>query len=132
MENEEIMRLKDVIERQRKEAAKDTQERREAEFLKEYRAKRKVVNKELERTRKIEDREDAESRKRKKVKTAPKIVTRKPGDQDTATTEAKRRDAERIERNRRIEKIAAERAAESKEQAAARFAETMRKVRGIG
>ena len=132
MENEEIMRLKDVIERQRKEAAKDTPERREAEFLKEYRAKRKVVNKELERTRKIEDREDAESRKRKKFKIAPKIVTRRPGDQDTATTEAKRRDAERIERKRRIEKIAAERAAESNEQAAARFAETMRKVRGIG
>lgn len=131
MENADVMRLKAVIERQRKEAAKDTPEKREAAWLKDYRAKRKIVGAAIaDDVRKAERIE--EERREAEAKESAKRNAENERRESEAAEEARRQDQERIERKRRIDAIAAERAAESKEQAAARFAETMRKVRGIG
>ena len=131
MTTEDIFRLKAVIERQRKEAAKDTPEKREAAWLKDYRVKRKIVGAEIAADVRKAERIEEERREAEAKESETRNAENERRESESAK-EAKRRDAERIERNRRIEKIAAERAAESKEQAAARFAETMRKVRGIG
>lgn len=128
---DDIMRLKAVIERQRKEEAKDTPEKREAAWLNDYRVKRKIVGAEIAAdVRKAERIE--EERREAEAKESAKRNAENERRESEAAEEARRQDQERIERKRRIDAIAAERAAESKEQAAARFAETMRKVRGIG
>lgn len=131
MSNEEIFRLKAVIERQRKKAAKDTPEKRDAEWLKDYRAKRKIVGAAIADDVRKAERIEEDRRNAEAAETARRNAETEQRDREAAE-EARRQDRERIERSRRINRIAAEFDAESKEQAAARFAETMRRVRGIG
>lgn len=131
MTNKDIMRLKAVIDRQRKEAAKDTPEKRDAEWLKDYREKRKIVGAEIAADLRKAKRIEEDRRKAEAEESARRNAENERREREAAE-EARRQDQERVERKRRIDAIAAEFDSESNEQAAARFAETMRKVRGIG